>query len=115
MTRYHYHENIKEFKNGNIHFRCPLEDRKFLEDKQASAIEIVSWILDEIDCYFIGETYCLSNYTEGITVYNCCSDLCYVLNLTNIESDLMSGRYIKLKARKPDETDREVILESESC
>lgn len=71
------HENIKEFNNGNINFRFTPEQIAELKTGKVSAIEVISWILDEIDCYFIGESYCLSNYTSGATIYNAYSDLCY--------------------------------------
>ena len=103
------HENIKEFQNGNINFRFTPEQIAELKTGKISAVEVISWILDEIDCYFIGEQYGLSNYTTGATIYNAYSDLCYIIDFSDIETVLMSGRYLKLYARKPDETDREII------
>lgn len=103
------HENVKEFQNGNINFRFTPEQIAELKTGRISAVEVISWILDEIDCYFIGESYCLSNYTTGATIYNAYSDLCYVIDFSDVESVLLSGRYLKLYARKPDETDREII------
>ena len=103
------HENIKEFQNGNINFRFTPEQIAELKTGKISAVEVISWILDEIDSYFIGEQYCLSNYTTGATIYNAYSDLCYIIDFSDIETVLMSGRYLKLYARKPDETDREII------
>lgn len=105
------HENIKEFKNGNINFRFSPEQIKELKTGKVSAVEVISWILDEIDCYFIGESYCLSNFTMGATIYNVYSDLCYIIDFSDIEKVLMAGRWLKLYARKPDETDREIIEE----
>lgn len=103
------HENIKEFQNGNIIFRFTSEQIAELKTGKISAVEVISWILDEIDCYFIGEQYCLSNYTTGATIYNAYSDLCYIIDFSDVETVLMSGRYLKLYARKPDENDREII------
>lgn len=102
-------ENIKEFNNGNINFRFTREQITELKTGKISAVEVISWILDEIDCYFIGESYCLGNFTTGATIYNAYSDLCYVIDFSDIETVLMSGRYLKLYARKPDENDREII------
>ena len=51
----------------------------------------------------------MSNYTTGATIYNAYSDLCYIIDFSDIETVLMSGRYLKLYARKPDENDRETI------
>lgn len=103
------HENIKEFQNGNINFRFTPEQIAELKTGKISAVEVISWILDEIDCYFIGEQYCLGNYTTGATIYNAYSDLCYIIDFSDVETVLMSGRYLKLYARKPDENDREII------
>ena len=103
------HENIKEFQNGNINFRFTPEQIAELKTGKISAVEVISWILDEIDCYFVGEQYCLSNYTMGATIYNAYSDLCYIIDFSDVETVLMSGRYLKLYARKPDEQDRETI------
>lgn len=103
------HENIREFQNGNINFRFTPEQIAELKTGKISEVEVISWILDEIDCYFIGESYCLSNYTMGATIYNNYSDLCYIIDFSDVETVLMSRRYLKLYARKPDENDREII------
>lgn len=103
------HENIKEFKNGNINFRFTPEQIAELKTGKVSAVEVISWLLDEIDCYFIGENYCLSNFTTGATIYNAYSDLVYIIDFSDVESVLMCGRWLKLYARKPDETDRETL------
>lgn len=103
------HENIKEFNNGNINIRFSPEQIAELKTGKISAVEVLSWALDEIDCYFIGESYCLNNFTTGATIYNAYSDLCYVIDFSDVETVLMSGRCLKLYARKPDEQDRETI------
>lgn len=105
------HENVKEFKNGNVNLRFSPEQITELKTGKVSAVEVISWTLDEIDCYFIGESYCLSNFTTGATIYNAHSDLCYIIDFSDIEKVLMAGRWLKLYARKPDETDREIIEE----
>lgn len=81
---------------------------------KASGVEVLSWELEKIDCGFIGEDYCLSNYETGATIYNDFSDLCYVINFTDVNEVLMKGNWLKLRARKPDEADRE-ILKKERC
>lgn len=68
----------------------------------------LSSLLDMIDCYFIGETYCLNNYETGHTIYNTYSDLIYVFAWSELEA-LEAGKAVKLFARKPDETDSELI------
>ena len=78
------HENIKEFNNGNINFRFTPEQIAELKTGKISAVEVISWILDEIDCYFIGEEFCLGNYAMGAMIYNCYSDLVYIINFNDI-------------------------------
>lgn len=77
------------------------------ENKRDSLLTLSS-VLDEIDCSFIGETYCLNNYETGHTVYNSYSDLVYIFTWSKLET-LEAGKAVKLFARKPDETDRELI------
>ena len=71
-------------------------------------ILVLSSLLDMIDCYFIGETYCLSNWATGHTIYNSYSDLVYVFQWSEIE-ELERGKTIRLYARKPNETDKEIL------
>lgn len=108
------HENIKEFNNGNLSIRFPVEYPDKLKSGVVSAIEVISWVLDELDCYFVGEQFCLSNYAMGAMIYNCYSDLVYIINLNDIEKVLSRGRWLRLYARKPDENDREIINEWEA-
>ena len=95
----------KEYKNGNmlIHF-----DRDLIELAKNDSILALASALDSADCYFIGETYCLSNYAMGHTIYNAYSDVIYVLNWNELEA-LQAGKTVKLFARKPDAADRELI------
>ena len=65
-------------------------------------------IFNNIDCYFIGDTYCLSNYDTGHTVYNAYSDLVYIFAWSDLEK-LKAGYTVKLYARKPEKEDREII------
>ena len=98
----------KEYKNGNLTIKFDADD---LEAAQKDDVLILSDMLSWVDCYFIGETYCLSNYTIGHTIYNSYSDLCYVFDWNLLEA-LKAGEMVRLYARRPDEADRE-ILESE--
>ena len=98
----------KEYKNGNITVKY---DRDKIQESKKDNVLTISDVLSWIDCYFIGETYCLSNYETGHTIYNCYSDLIYVFPWRYLE-DLENGKTIRLYARRPDETDRE-ILETE--
>ena len=95
----------KEFKNGNISIHY---DADTIEQAKSDEILTISSILDGIDCYFVGDTFCLNNYETGHLVYNTYSDLVYIFAWSLLE-DLKQGKTIKLYARKPDEDDREVI------
>ena len=98
-------DHCKEYKNGNIIIRY---DRDMIAKSKRNSLLTLSSVLDEIDCSFIGETYCLSNYETGHTVYNAYSDLVYIFAWSELEA-LEAGKAVKLFARKPDEADRELI------
>lgn len=98
-------DHYKEYKNGNIIIKY---DRDMIVESKRDSILTLSSVLDEIDCSFIGETYCLSNYETGHTVYNSYSDLVYIFAWSELEA-LEAGKAVKLFAKKPDETDRELI------
>lgn len=98
-------DHCKEYKNGNIIIRY---DHDMIAESKRDSLLTLSSVLDEIDCSFIGETYCLGNYETGHTVYNAYSDLVYVFAWSELET-LEAGKAVKLFARKPDETDRELI------
>lgn len=107
MLRENYNNDgiIKEYKNGNITIKYYNDG---IQESKRDSLLTLSSLLDMIDCYFIGETYCLSNYETGHTVYNAYSDLVYVFAWSEVET-LEAGKAIRLFARKPDETDRELI------
>lgn len=96
---------IKEFKNGNLNIKL---NRDAIEEMKRDEILFISEALSWLDCYFIGETYCLSNYECGHTIYNLFSDLVYIFPWSYLE-DLKKGKSVKLYAHKPDATDRELI------
>lgn len=97
--------HCKEYKNGNIIIKY---DHDMIAESKRDSLLTLSSVLDEIDCSFIGETYCLNNYETGHTVYNSYSDLVYIFAWSELEA-LEAGKAVKLFARKPDETDRELI------
>lgn len=107
MLRENYNNDgiIKEYKNGNIIIKYYKEG---IQESKRDSLLILSSLLDMIDCYFIGETYCLDNYATGCTIYNAYSDLVYVFAWSEIEA-LETGKAVKLFARKPDETDKEIL------
>lgn len=98
----------KEYKNGNITIKY---NSDMIQASKKDDVLTISDVLSWIDCYFIGETYCLSNYETGHTIYNVYSDLVYIFPWRFLE-DLEAGKTIRLYARRPDENDRE-ILETE--
>jgi len=98
-------DHCKEYKNGNIIIKY---DRDMIAESKRDSLLTLSSVLDEIDCSFIGETYCLNNYETGHTVYNAYSDLVYIFAWSELEA-LEAGKAVKLFARKPDEADRELI------
>lgn len=98
-------DHCKEYKNGNIIIKY---DRDMIAESKRDCLPTLSSVLDEIDCYFIGETYCLGNYETGHTVYNVHSDRVYVFVWSELKT-LNAGKAVKLFARKPDEADREWI------
>ena len=101
----HKTDYVKEYKNGNLLIKY---NEDAIEQSKKDSILTLASVLEEIDCYFIGETYCISNYAMGHTIYNFHSDLCYIFAWNDIET-LEQGKTLKLYARKPDETDRELI------
>ena len=105
------HENIKEFGNGNLSIRFPAECLDQVKNGVVSAIEVLSWTLDELDCYFVGNEFCLGNDAMGTMIYNCHSDFVYIINFNDIEKVLAAGRWLRLYARTPDEDDRKIIDE----
>lgn len=99
------HENIKEFKNGNLNIKFTPND---IQDAQKDELLTLVSVLDNVDCYFIGDTYCLSNFETGHTIYNAYSDLVYVFPWSCLD-ELKQEKTVKLYARTPDGTDRETI------
>lgn len=109
MLRVSSNGMLKEYKNGNITIKFDKDTLNELKD--GYEVETLNYIIFWLDLYFIGETYCLSNWDTGHTIYNAYSDLVYVFPWRELET-LKQGKTVRLYARKPDDTDRE-ILESE--
>lgn len=105
------HDYIREFGNGNITFRLPPEDLKKIQEGKMFVAESISWILDELDCYIVGEKFCLGNYSMGIMIFNAYSSLCYVMDLSDIYEILLKGKRLRLYAKDPDGYDWEIINE----
>ena len=103
----------KRFKNHNINVRFDTETIAEIKAGNYSEIEALSWELEDVDCRFIGDEYCISNFAMGATIYSDYADKTYMLNLNDIDELLMQGKTLKLYAGEPDDYDRE-ILESEA-
>ncbi len=100
----------KRFKNGNINIRFSPDDIDLIKMGKVSDIEVLCWKLEDVDCYFIGESYCTSSYTTGATVYDSYNDNIFRLEFRGID-DLMQGKAIKLYALVADDVDREILAE----
>ena len=103
-----YYEG-QRFKNGNLNIRFSPNEIHDIEAGKYSAIELLSGKLGSFDTCFIGEEYCLSNYTTGCTLYSYYADKVYVLDFSDIASVLMKGCTLKLYARHPEDEEREQI------
>ena len=102
-------DNIKEFKNGNLHICFDRFTREEIQAGHTSEIEVLSYTLDSLDCYLIGEQFCLSNYDSGVLVYNLNFDKCYILSFGCLYNSIDSGKTLKLTAFTPDNDQREQI------
>ena len=95
----------KEYKNGNITIKYDSETIKAAErDEILTLSEVLYWI----DCYIVGEEFCLSNYEMGCMIYNNYSDFVYIFPFSAMD-DLKAGKTVRLYARRPDEWQRESI------
>lgn len=95
----------KVYKNGNVTIKY---DKDKIAESIIDDILTISEVLDWIDCLFVGDSYCLSNYEMGHTVYNVCLDVIYVFPWRFLE-DLKAGKMVRLYAKKPDKWDRELL------
>lgn len=95
----------REYKNGNITLKYYKDG---IEKSKNDSVLTLANLLNVIDCYFVGEAYCLSNYEVGHIIYNTHSDLVYTFVWSDLE-ELEKGKTVRLYARKPNEIDREII------
>ena len=107
MKNFYYEGHM--FNNGNLNIRFSPDEIQDIKAGKHSMIELLSWKLDKFDTIFIGEKYCLSNYTIGCTLYSCYSDKVFILDFSDIDNILMESRTLKLYATKPTQDDREII------
>lgn len=102
-------DHCTEYKNGNISIRY---DRDTIEKSKCNSVLTISEVLFEIDCDFIGETYCLGNFETGHTIYNAYSDLVYIFPWSAIDR-LEAGKTVRLFGRQPNANDHEVLTRGE--
>lgn len=105
---------IKEYKNNNITIKLSDDAIENIKIGRYSDIEVISWLLDSLDSYFIGEEFYLSNYGMGITIYNCYSDVCYTLSFLALNESIESRNTLRLYAHTPSDAEREDIERWES-
>lgn len=103
-----YYEG-QRFKKGNLNIRFSPDEIANIKAGKYSQIELLSGRLEAFDTYFIGEEYCLSNYTTGCALYSYYADKVFVLDFSDIDNVLMEGGTLKLYARKPGDEEREII------
>lgn len=102
------HEECKVFKNGNLNIRIPKgELEEFRKDEVLYLVYLLFWL----DCEFIGETYCLSNWATGHTIYNSYMDCTYIFPWDALET-LDDGKTLKLIALEVEDYERELIERS---
>ena len=102
---------IREFNNGNINIKLSVDTIADINAGKYSDIEVLSWLLNDLDCYFISDQFCLSNFDMGVSIYNCYSDLVYILAFSDIINKLMQNKTLKLYAATPTADDRSLIDE----
>lgn len=107
-----YYEG-QRFKNGNCNIRFSPDDIADIKSGKLSDIEILSFKMENLDLYFFGEQFCISNYTMGVLIYSAYSDKLFLLDFSDIEKYLMTGKTLKLKAFEPDAEQREIIEKGE--
>jgi len=96
--------------NGTLNLKFTPEEIIDIESGRFSAPEVLCWKLENLDCTFIGETYCLSNWAMGHTIYSYYDDCVYILNWADVEEILMDGKVLRLYADTPDEYDHELLV-----
>ena len=104
MSQYK-HFACTQFKNGNINVKIEKED---LEDFNKDQVFFLSDLLWYMNCEFIGETFCLSNFETGHLIYNSYMDCCYIFAWSDLDK-LAEGKSVKLYAREVTDEDRELI------
>jgi len=102
-------DEVKRFKNGNLNVKFFQENIEDCKKGKFSDIELLSFALKDVDCYIVGEQFCLSNYAMGCLIYNAYMDCIYILNFNDLDI-LLQGKTLKLYANfNIDDDTRELI------
>ena len=102
----HYkHFGMTQFKNGNLNIRIDKED---LEDFHRDEVFFLADQLWNMNCEFVGETFCLNNYETGHLIYNSYMDCCYIFPWKELKT-LVEGKTLKLYAHEVTGYERELI------
>lgn len=107
-------DEVKQFHNGNISIKFNKETIDVCnnnEHKYLKALEEISYIINNIDCYYIGDEYSCGNYDVGISIYNVNTGLIYRFVITYCVNELLDGKTLKLYGSLPDEDDLTMIKE----
>ena len=104
-------------ENNGVGFTSIEEDGVITIEYDADGIEMAN--KDEIymffnsvemlDCYLVGEQYCMSNYDMAFDMYNNYTDLIYQVPFSKLE-ELKQGEKIELWGHTPDDVEREMIV-----
>ncbi len=100
----------RRFKNGNINVRLDPDELSGVKKGSISAFEALSWELDAVDTYLVGDEFCLSNFDMGVYFYSAYSDAMFLFPMSELEK-LKEGKTVKLYAKAPDADDREYLRE----
>ena len=100
---------VRRFKNGNVSIRLTQkgvdELRAFPHD---DLVCFCDWLAD-FELSFFGETYCISNYEEGHSLFDGYNYKVFVFSWLDYEKKIKNGQAVRLKARTVDDADKELL------
>ena len=105
-----YYEGTR-FKNGNCNIRFSPDDISDIKRGTFSEIEMLFLKMENLDLYFFRGKFCLNNYAMGILIYSAYSGKLFLLDYSDIDKYLLTGKTLKLKAFRPDADQQKIIDE----
>jgi len=102
---------IKEFNNGNVSIKLDTDILEEINAGHTTARYIVNELLSSLDIYQYGDDFSMGNFTMALSLYNCYSDLVYIMTYYDIVHTLLEGRTLKLYAATPTADDKILIDE----